>query len=284
VLAVSRSFGDIMYKNVTIGAGSATATGGVPVTDGSKSNSFSPPPASSVQIALESPPEASSSINTSVSPSQREEETDGLWCKASQQVISKPDIVKYSIKDESEFVVLASDGLWDVVTPQESVNFVRRQLYEHGTIDRAAQELLAKALERGSSDNISILICCFNQDIESPCVSPLFGNVNGINSNNSSGKNNTNNNNIPLSVSVQDNNNTIVTNAIFSPNLKNHKTNTGVHTDINPGTNTNTEGTLRVEDNLNETTPHDDNTNANTNIHPVKQKRKTMSGDKCTQS
>lgn len=58
---------------------------------------------------------------------------------------------------------MASDGLWDVIKSQEAVNFVRRQLYEHSTIARAAQELLAKAIERGSSDNISVQIVCLNQ-------------------------------------------------------------------------------------------------------------------------
>jgi len=58
---------------------------------------------------------------------------------------------------------MASDGLWDVIKSQEAVNFVRRQLYEHCTIERAAQELLAKAIEKGSSDNISVQIVCLNQ-------------------------------------------------------------------------------------------------------------------------
>ena len=84
--------------------------------------------------------------------------------------------------ENSEFVILASDGkyfgdacvrfiyfryrlgLWDVISSQEAVNFVRRQLYDHKTIDRAAQELIAKAMERKSQDNISVLICCVNQN------------------------------------------------------------------------------------------------------------------------
>ena len=58
-------------------------------------------------------------------------------------------------------------GLWDVISSQEAVNFVRRQLYDHKTIDRAAQELIAKAMERKSQDNISVLICCLNQSFGS---------------------------------------------------------------------------------------------------------------------
>ena len=58
---------------------------------------------------------------------------------------------------------MASDGLWDVISCHDAVNFVRRQLFVHGTIERAAQELLAKAIERGSSDNISVVVVCLNQ-------------------------------------------------------------------------------------------------------------------------
>lgn len=231
VLAVSRSFGDIMYKNVT-----------VDVKDDS-SECVSPSGSSAPTITVESP-----TSSESLRPSQREEGPEGLWCTASQQVISKPDIVEYSIGYQSEFVVMASDGLWDVVTPQESVNFVRRQLYDHGTIDRAAQELLAKALERGSTDNISILICCFNQEIESPSASPVFSNLNK-----------------PQTAKTWNgtSNNTNATCAIFSPNLKS----SSMSSRATAGSNT-------------KSSPDADPDSKQLS----KNKRRSMTGDRCTQS
>jgi serine/threonine protein phosphatase PrpC len=41
------------------------------------------------------------------------------------------------VTDSMEFVLLATDGLWDVLEPQEAVNFVRRSLYDNGCLDRS---------------------------------------------------------------------------------------------------------------------------------------------------
>jgi serine/threonine protein phosphatase PrpC len=76
-------------------------------------------------------------------------------------------IYEHVITESTEFIIMASDGLWDIIKNQDAVNFVRRQLFEHSTIERAAQELLAKAIEKGSSDNISVQIVCLNQAIGS---------------------------------------------------------------------------------------------------------------------
>ena len=87
---------------------------------------------------------------------------DGLWC-ATQPVIAKPDMHVLDILPSYEFIVMACDGLWDVFTNQEVVDFVRKSLYNQGNIHFVAQDLIAYALEWGSSDNISALIICLNQ-------------------------------------------------------------------------------------------------------------------------
>ena len=83
----------------------------------------------------------------------------------------------FTIIPSYEFVVLACDGkclvflciimcylgLWDVLSPQECVNFVRRKLFETNDVDCTASALVNKALERGSLDNVSVIICCFHQ-------------------------------------------------------------------------------------------------------------------------
>ena len=86
-------------------------------------------------------------------PSAREMRgPDGLWT-TTQQVIAKPDMMTMAIEDDHEFIILACDGLWDVFTNQEAVNFVRKMLFEEGNIALVAQEL----------DNISAVIVCLNQ-------------------------------------------------------------------------------------------------------------------------
>lgn len=92
----------------------------------------------------------------------KEDVRGSLWGSC-QQVISKPDVMHFTVEEHHEFVVLASDGLWDVFPPQECVNFVRKQLFNTKNIDRTAAELIQKALKRGSQDNVSVVIVTFHQ-------------------------------------------------------------------------------------------------------------------------
>jgi protein phosphatase 2C family protein 2/3 len=65
--------------------------------------------------------------------------------------------------DEIEFIILACDGLFDVMEYQESVDFVRDGLRSHGDIDRAARELVQHALFKRTTDNVSVMIICLGQ-------------------------------------------------------------------------------------------------------------------------
>lgn len=61
-----------------------------------------------------------------------------------------------------EFVVLACDGVWDVMTSAQVVNFTRRRLAVHRDVARAARELVQKALDLNSIDNISVIVVGFS--------------------------------------------------------------------------------------------------------------------------
>lgn len=67
-----------------------------------------------------------------------------------------PDLI-----NEPCFIVVASDGLWDVVDNQEAVDFVEqvlRRSKNSSSYQTAAQLLTQEAYVRGSSDNIGVLI------------------------------------------------------------------------------------------------------------------------------
>mmetsp|Transcript_1333 Transcript_1333/g.1401 ORF Transcript_1333/g.1401 Transcript_1333/m.1401 type:complete len:570 (-) Transcript_1333:130-1839(-) len=150
VLAVSRSFGDIMYKTFP------------PPTDNSDgvSNETDNNIEKNIKVSVESKAvEVCRSSSSAVIPWS---EGGGLW-GAEQQVISKPETIELEVKSSHEFVVLASDGVWDVLTPEEVVNFVRRRLGDHGDCQRAAIETVSKAEARGTSDNTSVVVCALNQ-------------------------------------------------------------------------------------------------------------------------
>ncbi|EQC35853.1 CAMKK/CAMKK-META protein kinase [Saprolegnia diclina VS20] len=83
--------------------------------------------------------------------------------KSDGHLIAVPDITTEMIEPEDEFLLLASDGLFDVITSQQAVNFIRRKLRNHGDVQLAAQELVLKAQEYVSHDNISAIVICFHQ-------------------------------------------------------------------------------------------------------------------------
>jgi len=75
-----------------------------------------------------------------------------------------PDIFRYKLDKNDKFFVLACDGLWDVMSNQDVVNFIINNSYDLKTNTRINKntniaKLLAEfALKKGSSDNISIII------------------------------------------------------------------------------------------------------------------------------
>lgn len=90
-----------------------------------------------------------------------------------------PEIYNYEIDETVEFIVMACDGVWDVLRNEEVVNFVRDHKNENH-IDlyniphiypfeklinpyNIAEKLANYAIARGSTDNISIIIIFFDK-------------------------------------------------------------------------------------------------------------------------
>ncbi|KAB7494084.1 Protein phosphatase 1L [Armadillidium nasatum] len=71
-------------------------------------------------------------------------------------ITAEPDVLTFSLKDhKAHFVILASDGLWDVMSNEDAVEFVRNHINEW---DNGARSLVLHAYDRGSQDNITALI------------------------------------------------------------------------------------------------------------------------------
>lgn len=84
-------------------------------------------------------------------------------------VISEPEVSVYERTESDAFIIIASDGLWDVVSNEFACEVVRRCF--DGQIKRTLREgltgstaaeaaaLLAElAMARGSKDNISVIV------------------------------------------------------------------------------------------------------------------------------
>jgi serine/threonine protein phosphatase PrpC len=69
---------------------------------------------------------------------------------ALQKVSCYPDIVVHERKPEDDVLLLACDGLWDVMTNNEAIDLVR-SIYMTGesNMDKIAEEMVDVALEKG---------------------------------------------------------------------------------------------------------------------------------------
>lgn len=74
-----------------------------------------------------------------------------------------PDVFQVDLGVDTEFLLLASDGLWDYINSSEAVTFVRNQLRKHGDVQMACEALGQVALDRRSQDNITIVIADFGR-------------------------------------------------------------------------------------------------------------------------
>jgi serine/threonine protein phosphatase PrpC len=68
-----------------------------------------------------------------------------------------PEIHEYTITETNNFIIMATDGLWDSVSNKEAIEMVYSGLIEDN-YKGVIRTLIATARENGSTDNISILI------------------------------------------------------------------------------------------------------------------------------
>ncbi|OVA12980.1 Protein phosphatase 2C (PP2C)-like domain [Macleaya cordata] len=74
-----------------------------------------------------------------------------------EHITSEPDISVEKIDMDTEFIILASDGLWKVMSNQEAVDCIR----DIEDAKEAAECLVQEALDRGSTDDISCIVVIF---------------------------------------------------------------------------------------------------------------------------
>ena len=87
--------------------------------------------------------------------------------ESSKYVTHRPDIYKYKIKTKDRFMIIACDGLWDVVSPQDVVNFVLDNCYDSDMKRinlniNIATKLAELAIKKESGDNVTCIVVFFN--------------------------------------------------------------------------------------------------------------------------
>lgn len=86
-----------------------------------------------------------------------------------QVVTANPDIIEHPLDEEDEFVVLACDGIWDCMTSQEVVEFVRRGIADKLPLEEICELLMEECLAPESDmsgigcDNMTVCIVALLQ-------------------------------------------------------------------------------------------------------------------------
>ncbi|KAL5963774.1 putative protein phosphatase 2C [Taenia solium] len=89
---------------------------------------------------------------------------------AEEQIVSaEPDVTQceLNVTETDEFIVLGCDGIWDVMTNQEVISFVRSRLADGRSLDLICEELMMHCLAPNCSpnglgcDNMTVVIICF---------------------------------------------------------------------------------------------------------------------------
>lgn len=112
-----------------------------------------------------------------------------------QIVIAWPDIEEKPVTKDLEFIVLACDGIWDVMTNEEVVEFVRSRVGNGMEPEDICEDLMTRCLAPNGQmgglgcDNMTVVIVCFLGDrtwkeLQIQCSKPLVAESNS--SNNSS--------------------------------------------------------------------------------------------------
>lgn len=74
---------------------------------------------------------------------------------------AEPDILIFTLNPDYKFVIFASDGVWDVISSEEASKFVKNVLKLGRDAQKASESLLKKAQERGSIDDLTVVIIRF---------------------------------------------------------------------------------------------------------------------------
>jgi serine/threonine protein phosphatase PrpC len=87
--------------------------------------------------------------------------TRPLFPRSEQAVTCVPDIEVHERSTADEVLVLASDGVWDVLSNRDAVTFLSEFLIKHDshlTMRQAAGALVELSLRQGSTDNVSSVV------------------------------------------------------------------------------------------------------------------------------
>ncbi|KAK9823944.1 hypothetical protein WJX72_006570 [[Myrmecia] bisecta] len=73
-------------------------------------------------------------------------------------VVALPDVTEMTLSEDDEFVILATDGLWDVMESREAVSLARAEFKRGRDAQFVAEQLAGLALKRYTADNVAVAV------------------------------------------------------------------------------------------------------------------------------
>ncbi|PUZ56333.1 hypothetical protein GQ55_5G287700 [Panicum hallii var. hallii] len=70
-------------------------------------------------------------------------------------VTAQPEVIETALSEDDEFLVMASDGLWDVVSNEDVLSIIKDTVKEPAM---CSKRLATEAAEHGSKDNITVIV------------------------------------------------------------------------------------------------------------------------------
>ncbi|CAL5374287.1 unnamed protein product [Camellia sinensis] len=83
---------------------------------------------------------------------------------------AEPELKLATLTKEDEFLIIGSDGIWDVFSSQNAVDFARKKLQEHNDVKLCCKEIVKEAIKRGAADNLTVVMVCFHLEPPPPHV------------------------------------------------------------------------------------------------------------------
>jgi protein phosphatase PTC1 len=76
-------------------------------------------------------------------------------------VVSHPYTTETTITKDDSLLILACDGVWDVLSDQDAVDLIK----DIPSAQEASELLLKKSLEKGTTDNLSVMVVKFQEEV-----------------------------------------------------------------------------------------------------------------------
>ena len=78
-------------------------------------------------------------------------------------VIGEAEVTTVDLDGSEDYLVVACDGIWDVVNGEEMSDCMRRHFLNGGTMANAAKSVVEFAQSEGSGDNLTAIVVFFNR-------------------------------------------------------------------------------------------------------------------------